>query len=99
MVVSYKIKQTKDNEVARSKDSGSITNSKPTKASPTMVADEFPTPQVNNVQLCETFRGNERGTGNYNELYHLNRAAIEMELMYRVQFGMFFHLEEIDVCR
>jgi hypothetical protein len=98
MVVSYKIKQTKDNEVARSKESGSITNYTPTKTSPTMVADEFPTPQVHTLQLCEKFRRNERRNEHYNDLYHLNHK-IEMELMYRFQFGMCFHLDKIDLCR
>jgi hypothetical protein len=77
MVVSYKIKQTKDNEVSRSKESGSVTNSTPTKTSPTMVADEFPTPQVRNLQQCETFSGNERGIDHYNDLYHLNRPSAD----------------------
>jgi hypothetical protein len=77
MVVSYKIKQTKDNEVARSKEFGSKTNSTPTKNSPTMVAAEFPTPQVSSLQLYATFRGNEHGTGNYNDLFHLNRPSAD----------------------
>jgi hypothetical protein len=72
MVVSYKIKQTKDNEIAWSKEYGPVINSTPTKTSPTMVADEFPTPQVRNLLLCETFGGNERGTEHYNDLYYLN---------------------------
>jgi hypothetical protein len=58
MVVSYKIKQTKDNEVSRSKKSGSKTISTPTKKSPTMVAEEIPPRQVSNLQLYEIFRGN-----------------------------------------
>jgi hypothetical protein len=77
MVVSYETKQTKDNEVARSKESGSVTNYTPTKTSPTMVADEFPTPQVRSLQLCEIFRGNERGTEHYNDLYHLNSPSAD----------------------
>jgi hypothetical protein len=77
MVVSYKIKQTKDNEVTRLKISGSKTNSKPTENSPTTVAEEFPTPQVSNLQLYDTFRGNEHGTEHYNDLFHLNRLTAD----------------------
>jgi hypothetical protein len=77
VVVSYKIKQTKDNEVARSKESGSKMNSTPTKNSPTMVAEEFPTPQVSTLQLYEIFRGNEHGTAQYNDLFHLNRPSVD----------------------
>jgi hypothetical protein len=77
MVVSYKIKQTKDNKVTRSKESGSKMNSTPTKTAPTMVADEFPTPQERNLQLCETFPGNECGTEYANDLYHLNRPSAD----------------------
>jgi hypothetical protein len=77
MVVSYKIKQMKDNDFTRSKESGFVTNSTQTKTSPTMVADEFPTPQAHNLQLCETFCGNERGTEHCNNLYHLNRPSAE----------------------
>jgi hypothetical protein len=77
MVVSYKIKQTKDNEVACSKESGSKTISTPTKNSLTMVADKFPTPQVSNLQLYETFCGNEHGTGDCNDLFHLNRPSAD----------------------
>jgi hypothetical protein len=77
MVVSYNIKQRKDNEVARSKESNTVTTSSPTKTSPTMVADKFPTSQVRNLQLCETFHGNEHGNEHYNELYHLNRPSAE----------------------
>jgi hypothetical protein len=77
VVVSYKIRQTKDNEVARSKESGSKTNSTPTKKSPTMVAEEFPTPQVSTSQLYETFSGNEHGNEHYNDLFHLNRPSVD----------------------
>jgi hypothetical protein len=77
MVVGYKIKQMKDSEVTRSKESGSKTNSTPTKTSLTMVAEEFSTPSVHNLQLCETFRGNERGTEHYNYLYHLNLPSAD----------------------
>jgi hypothetical protein len=75
MVVSYKIKQTKDNEVARSEELGSKANSTLTKSSPTMVAEEFPTPQVSTLQLYATFHGNEHGTEHYNDLFHLNRPS------------------------
>jgi hypothetical protein len=77
MVVSYKIKQTKDNEVAHLKESVSKMNSTPTKKSPTMVVEEFPTPRVSNLQLYETFRGNEHGTKPYNDLFHLNRPSAD----------------------
>jgi hypothetical protein len=76
MVVSYKIKQTKDNKFARSKESGSKTNSTP-KKSPTMVAEEFPTPRVSNLQLYEIFLGNEHGTEHYNDLFHLNHPSAD----------------------
>jgi hypothetical protein len=77
MIVSYKIKETKDNEVSCSRDSSSKTNSTPTQKSPTMVAEEFPTPQVSNLQLYETFRGNEHGNEHYNDLFHLNRPSAD----------------------
>jgi hypothetical protein len=70
MVVSYKIKQMKDNEVARSEESASKTNTTPTTKSPTMVAEEFPTPQVSILQLYATFRGNGHGNGHGTEHYH-----------------------------
>jgi hypothetical protein len=53
-----KIKQTKYNEVACSEESGHKTNSAPAQGSPTMVAEEFPTPQVSSLQLYVTIRGN-----------------------------------------
>jgi hypothetical protein len=77
MVVSYKIKQMKDNEVARSEESGSKMNTTPTKSSPTMVAEEFPTPQVSILQLYATFIGNGHGTEHYNDLSHLNRPLAD----------------------
>jgi hypothetical protein len=72
MVVSYKSKQTKNNGVARQMKSVPVTNSSPTKPSSTVVAEEFPIPQVRSLQLCETYCGNERGTESCNDIIHLN---------------------------
>jgi hypothetical protein len=72
MLVSYKIKQTKDNGVARQMKSVPVTNYSPTKPSSTVVAEEFPTQQVRSLQLCETCCGNERGTESCNGIIHLN---------------------------
>jgi hypothetical protein len=77
MVVSYKIKQTKDNGVACEMKSVPVTNSSPTKPSSTVVAEEFPTRQVRILQLCETYRGNERGTESCNGIIHLNRPSAD----------------------
>jgi hypothetical protein len=77
MVVSYKIKQTKDNGVASKMRSVPVKNSSPTKPSSTVVAEEFPTPQVRLLQLCETFGGNERGTESCNGIFHLNRPSAD----------------------
>jgi hypothetical protein len=73
MVVSYKIKQKKDNEVARSKVSASKTNMIPPKSSPAMGAEEFPTPQVSILQMYATFLGTEY----YKDLFYLNRPATD----------------------
>jgi hypothetical protein len=54
-----------------------IANSSPTKPSTTVVAEEFPTPQLRSLQLCETFRGNERGTESCNGVFHLNRPSAD----------------------
>jgi hypothetical protein len=72
MVNSYKIKQTKDNGVARQMKSVPVTNSSPTKPLSIVVAEEFPTSQVRILQLCETYCGNERGTESCNGIIHLN---------------------------
>jgi hypothetical protein len=77
MVISYKIKKTEDNEVAQSEVSASKTDTTPPKISPTMVAEEFPTPQVSTLQLYVTFSGNGHGTEYYNDLFHLNRLATD----------------------
>jgi hypothetical protein len=77
MVVSYKIKQTKDNGVARHMKSITVTNSSPTKPSSTVVAEEFPTPQVRSLQLCETYCGNERGTESCNGIIHINPQSAD----------------------
>jgi hypothetical protein len=77
MVVSYKIKQTKDNGVASEMKSVPVTNSPPTNSSSTVVAEEFPTPQVRSLQLCETYCGNEHGTESCNGIIHLNPPSTE----------------------
>jgi hypothetical protein len=69
MVVSYKIEQTKVNEVARSKESGSKTNTAPKNLSPT--------PRAINLQMYSTFHGNENGIELYNDLFHLNRLSAD----------------------
>jgi hypothetical protein len=55
-------------------------NSTPTKNSPTMVDEEFPTRKVSNVQLYDTFRGNEHRNEHYNDLFHLNRPSDEIDI-------------------
>jgi hypothetical protein len=77
MVVSYKIKQTKDNGVVCQMKYVTITNSSPTKPSSTVVAEEFPTPQVRSLQLCETYCGNERGTESCNGIIHRNLPSAD----------------------
>jgi hypothetical protein len=77
MVVSYKIKQTKDNGVARQMKYVPVTNYSPTKPSSTVVAEEFPTPQVRSLQLCETYCGNEHRTESCNGIIHLNPPSAD----------------------
>jgi hypothetical protein len=77
MVVSYQIKQTKDNGVARQMKYLTVMNSSPTKPSSTVVAEEFTTPLVCNLQLCETHCGNERGTESCNGIIHLNPPSTD----------------------
>jgi hypothetical protein len=72
MVVSYKIKQTKYNEVIWSQVSGSKSNMTRPQNPPSMVAEELPTPQVSMLQLDAISGGNEHGTENYNRMFHLN---------------------------
>jgi hypothetical protein len=61
MVVSYKIKQTKDNGVARQMKSVTVTKSSPTKPSSTVVAEEFPTPQVVGYSCVRHIEGMNAG--------------------------------------
>jgi hypothetical protein len=77
MVVSYKIKQTKYNGDAGQMKSVPVANSSPTKPSSTVVAEEFSTPEVRSLQLCETYYGNERGTKSCYGIIHLNPPSTE----------------------
>jgi hypothetical protein len=77
MVVSYKIKKTKDNGVASEMKSVPVTNSPPTNFSSTVVAEEFPTPQVRSLQLCETYCGSEHGTESCNAIIRRNPPSTE----------------------
>jgi hypothetical protein len=61
MVVRCKIKQTKENGVARQMKSVTVTNSSPTKPSSTVVAEEFPTLHVVGYSCVRHIAGMNKG--------------------------------------
>jgi hypothetical protein len=59
MAPSYKVNETKDNEVPISERASGESDTTRPKTPPNMVSEEFPTPQVSQLQLYVTFRGIE----------------------------------------